>query len=134
MLLSLSLSSAFATYNANCMRLLRPPRPAAIENYFQYMKMSVYNEPFTSDLDPDHLEPIDYETIFDLTHNMPMIAVFSDGSRANLHLNRQSMVILHDKLKTLNVVNVLYLPEALNRIRFVLKQACIHMNFPSCDS
>jgi hypothetical protein len=126
--------AAHASYNRDCMKLLQPPLSRPVQQFQQRMQNYVHGQSFFQGLDPNRMEPIDYEAIFDLLHGLPMFVVFGDGSTLELRLDDGSVIRLRDKLATLNVLQVIYRPLALEKIRHILRNSCFAMNYENCDS
>ncbi|MGZ3723858.1 MAG: hypothetical protein ACXVA9_13035, partial [Bdellovibrionales bacterium] len=123
-----------ATYNSDCMKLLMPPVPLPIQNYYHSMVEHIHSQKFAQDLRRSKMQMIDYEVIYDITHGLPLRAVFADGTRENFAINESSLVKLKEKLLTTNVLVALYAPPALEKIRYILKNACIATEYNGCEA
>lgn len=134
-LLALILPLAHASYDPHCMKLLQGDPGDRIQRFYGRMIDAVHSRPIARKLKRERLQPIDYETFYDVISELNLSASFTDGTRITLTGGQHSLALLSRKLETENVIQVTYSPQALERVREVLRGACIAVNPERwCDS
>src|SRR5665213_3501236 len=85
---------ASANYNSECLNLLLPPVPKAIEINYKMMVDGLTIPNVHVPLSARRLGAIDYETLYDAAHGLSLMAKFSDGSLLKVQQDKARLLAM----------------------------------------
>ena len=122
---------SYATYDVKCMQaLLSEGKQHEALAWWR----STWDPAFAivSKLDRK-LSDIEYEAVMDVHRDLPLIAVFENGTKGVFQNEKESLKKLWRQLSRTRIVAVTYLPESLVKLGSVLKSACVALNRSGCE-
>lgn len=130
-LLSLASTPVFAEYDEKCLQLLMAKVPPSVPMAEQRQAWeNIFSKIFHIDR---RLTSSEYEALMDFLHGLPLLAHFSDGKKAVYQNDEDSPLRVQFFLKQATMVRVILLPQALEKLGRVYKDACKAVRRPGCE-
>lgn len=120
----------YATYNKKCIEHLEEEHPPEFTNLRQIWNQSLMMGAWIH----RPLSEIEFEAFMDSTHDLPLIAKFSGGKKVTFTYDKDSDRNFLQFINRTELIDVVYLPDSLEKLGALYKNACELLQRSDCDA